>query len=139
METERYGRTDMKIEMNEILVKAHRTMAYEYKKDFIQYELIDPLNFCCSVMKDFLDSEHSNVFDSRCGNLNRTFTIDNGDNPTTYEHYRFDFCPFCGEEIVYEIIGKYKDSPIYKEQEIWVHKHVLENTLVFDKLERRKI
>jgi hypothetical protein len=130
---------EMKIQMNKVLVKKHETLSYSYKKDFVEYEMLDPLTFCCSTMKEFLDDEHSSTFDTKHGDLNRTFTIDNGDYPDTYEVFHFGFCPFCGEKIDYEIAGEFVDTPKYKEAAVYEYKQVKMKKRIFDKLERTEM
>jgi len=129
----------MKIQVNRILVKAHETLSYNYKKDFVEYELIDPLSFCCSTMKSYLNDEHSSTFDTERGDLNRTFTIDNGDCDDTYEVYHFHYCPFCGEKIDYEIVGEYLDTPVYKTADVYENQRVLVKKRVFHQLARTKV
>jgi hypothetical protein len=129
----------MKIQMNKVLVKKHETMSYEYKKDFIEFELVDPLSYCCSTMKEYLSSEHGSSFDTERASLDIVFTIDNGDYADTYEFYQFNFCPFCGERLDYEIVGEYVDTPVYKDAEVYENQRVLVKKKIFDKLERTRM
>jgi hypothetical protein len=126
----------MNIEMNKVLVNAYDAYGahhYEYTK----YELIEPFRYCCARMKSLIDDRQP--FDLIEGKLNWVFTIDQGDHASTYDYFPFDFCPFCGEKIDYEIIKSYIDTPVYVEREIQTYKSIVEKKPLFERFERTEV
>jgi hypothetical protein len=85
---------------------------YNYSKDEYRYELIEEMDYCCNEMKDNQDYISYTALN---GKLQLKFDETWADEPDWVD---FDYCPWCGEKIIIEVVKRTKIIEKWKKKTV---------------------
>ena len=85
---------------------------YDYSEDIEKYDLVEDMPYCCSEMKD--NSEYVS-YNPDNGKLNLRFDEEWCDTPDWTD---IEYCPWCGEKIIVEVVKRTKIIQKFKKKTI---------------------